>query len=154
MAIAMGTEHTIERLNALLRGHGLRTNDGEFLWRYHFNEAGVLQGIALRLLNRVYRSGEPIYFILDDTQTLERAKKMDAAGKLYHHSEKRYATGHTILEACLYRAAVTIPWGRWLYVKKVHAEKLKIPSHDPTAQDRVETNGMERTGERCCESQS
>jgi len=126
-AIAMGTEHTIERLNALLRGHGHRTNDGEFLWRSHFDEAGVLQGIALRQLNRVYRSGEPIYFIIDDTQTLKRAKKMDAVGKLYHHSEKRYATGHTILKACLYCAGVTIPWGSWLYVKKAHAGKLKIP---------------------------
>jgi len=127
MAIAMGAEHTIERLNALLRGHGHRTNDGEFLWRSHFDEAGVLQDAALRMLNRVYRSGEPIYFILDDTQTLKRAKKMDAVGKLYHHSEKRYATGHTILKACLYCAGVTIPWGSWLYVKKEHAGKLKIP---------------------------
>ena len=82
-AMAMGTEQTVERLNALLRGHGHRTNDGEFLWRSRFDEVGVLQGIALRLLNRVYRSGEPIYFILDDTQTLKRAKKMDAVGKLF-----------------------------------------------------------------------
>lgn len=29
MAIAMGTEHTIERLNALLRGHGHRTIEGQ-----------------------------------------------------------------------------------------------------------------------------
>ena len=78
MAIAMGAEHTIERLNALLRGHGHRTNDGEFLWRSHFDEAGVLQGIALRLLNRVDRSGEPIYLILDDIQTLKRARKVVA----------------------------------------------------------------------------
>lgn len=126
-AMAMGTEHTIERLNALLRGHGHRTNDGEFLWRSHFDEAGVLQGIALRQLNRVYRSGEPIFLLIDDTQTLKRAKKMDAVGKLYHHSEKRYATGHTILKVCLYCAGVTIPWGSWLYVKKEHAGKLRIP---------------------------
>jgi len=33
MSIAMATEHTIERLNALLRNHTYRTNDGEFLWR-------------------------------------------------------------------------------------------------------------------------
>ena len=127
VAIAMGTEHTIGRLNALLRKHSHRTNDGEFLWRNDFDEAGVLQGAALRMLNRVYRSGEPIYFILDDTQTLKRAKKMDAVGKLYHHSEKRYATGHTILKACLYCNGVTIPWGSWLYVKKEHAGKLKVP---------------------------
>jgi SRSO17 transposase len=123
----MGTEHTIERLNALLRGHGHRTNDGEFLWRSHWDEAGILQGIALRLLNRVYRTGEPVYFILDDTQTLKRAKKMDAVGRLYHHATGTYGTGHTILKACLYCAGVTIPWGSWLYVKQEHAGKLKVP---------------------------
>ncbi len=127
MAIAMGAEHTIDRLNALLRGHGHRTNDGEFLWRSHFDEAGALLGIALRLLNRVYRSGAPMYFILDDTQTLKRGKKMDAVGKLYRQSEERYATGHTILKACLYCAGVTIPWGSWLYVKKEHVGRLKVP---------------------------
>ncbi|HOW71774.1 MAG TPA: hypothetical protein PKY77_14325 [Phycisphaerae bacterium] len=31
LAIAMATEHTVERLNALLRNHTHRTNDGEFL---------------------------------------------------------------------------------------------------------------------------
>ena len=127
MAIAMGTEHTIERLNALLRGHGHRTNDGEFLWRSDFDEAGVLQGMALRLLNRIYRPGEPIYFIVDDTQTLKRAKKMEAVGKLYHHASSTYGTGHTILKACLYHRGVTIPWGSWLYVKKEHAKALKVP---------------------------
>ena len=126
-AMAMGTEHTIERLNALLRGHGHRTNDGEFLWRSHWDEVGVLQGLALRLLNRVWRSGEPIYFILDDTQTLKRAKKMEAVGKLYHHATGTYGTGHTILKACLYCRGVTIPWGSWLYVKKEHAGKLQVP---------------------------
>ena len=133
MAMAVGAEHTIERLNALLRGHGHRTNDGEFLWRSHFDEAGVLQGAALRMLNRVYRRGEPIYFILDDTQTLKRAKKMDAVGKLYHHASGTYGTGHTILKACLYHRGVTIPWGSWLYVKKDQAGKLKIPFATLTA---------------------
>ena len=66
MAMAVGAEHTIERLNGLLRGHGHRTNDGEFLWRSHFDETGVLQGIALRMLNRIYRPGEPIYYDLVD----------------------------------------------------------------------------------------
>jgi len=127
MAIAMGTEHTVERLNALRRRGRHRTNDGEFLWRNDFNESGVLQAMALRLLDRVYRSGDDIYVILDDTQTLKRAKKMDAVGRLYHHATGTYGTGHTILKASLYCNGVTIPWGSWLYVKKEHAQRLKIP---------------------------
>ena len=65
--------------------------------------------------------------ILDDTQTLKRAKKMDAVGKLYHHASGQYGCGHTILKACLYYRGVTIPWSSWLYVKKDHVAKLKLP---------------------------
>lgn len=126
-AIAIGTEHTIERLNALVRLHTHRTNDGEFLWRSDFDEAAVLQGMALRLLNRVWRKGAMIYVVIDDTQTLKRAKKMDAVGKLYHHATGKYGTGHTILKVSLYCRGVTIPWGSWLYVKKQDAGKLGVP---------------------------
>jgi len=126
-AMAVGVEHTVDRLNGLLRGHTHRTNDGEFLWRSHWDESQVLQAIALQQFRRIYRKGETLYFILDDTQTLKRAKKMDAVGKLYHHAEKRYAKGHTILKACLYYRGVTIPWGSWLYVKKQDAPKLGVP---------------------------
>jgi len=52
---------------------------------------------------------------------------MDAVGKLYHHASRTYGTGHTILKACLWHRGVTIPWGSWLYVKKEHAGKLKLP---------------------------
>jgi len=126
VAMAVGVEHTVGRLNALLRAHTHRTNDGEFLWRSRWDESEVLRAIALQQFSRLYRQGETIYFILDDTQTLKRAKKMEAVGKLYHHAEKRYATGHTILKACLYYRGVTIPWGSWLYVKKQDAAKLGV----------------------------
>ncbi len=126
IAMAVGVEHTVGRLNGLLRGHTHRTNDGEFFWRSHWDESEVLRAVALQQFSRLYRKGEPIYFILDDTQTLKRAKKMEAVGKLYHHAEKRYATGHTILKACLYYRGVTIPWGSWLYVKREHAAGLGV----------------------------
>lgn len=126
-AMAMATEHTVERLNALLRLHTHRTNDGEFLWRSDFDDAAVLRHMALNLLNRVWRAGEPIYLILDDTQTLKRAKKMEAVGKLYHHATGQYGTGHTILKACLHCRGITIPLGSWLYVKKQDAAKLGVP---------------------------
>jgi len=110
LAIAMATEHAVERLNALLRLHTHRTNHGEFLWRSEWDETRVLREIALVTLKRLHRKGEPIYFILDDTRTLKRSRKMDAVGKLYHHATGKYGTGHTILKACLYYRGVTIPW--------------------------------------------
>jgi len=67
LALAAGTEHTLEQLNALLRQRTHRTNDGEFLWRSDWDESWVLRQIALDTLRRLHRKGKPLYFILDDT---------------------------------------------------------------------------------------
>lgn len=127
LAIGLGVEHTLDRLNRRLYGHTHRTKDGEFLWQSSWDEFAVLRDIALDTLGRLYRTGEPLYLILDDTQTLKRAKKMQAVGKLYHHASGKYGTGHTILKACWHYRGVTIPIGSWLYVKKEHAKSLNIP---------------------------
>ncbi len=127
LAFALGTVHTVDRLNHLLRGHSHRTKDGEFLWKSHWDESWVLQQTALDTLRRLHRKGEPIYLILDDTQTLKRAKRMAGVGTIFHHAEKRYVTGHTILKACLVYRGVTIPWASVLYVKKQHTGGLNVP---------------------------
>lgn len=120
--------HTIDRLSRVLRSSSHRTKHGEFLWKSPFDAPGILQTIALDTLRRLYRrNGGCCYFIIDETQTLKRAKKMAAVGKLYHHAQKRYATGHTLLKVCLCYRGVTIPWGTWLYVKKEDAPALKVP---------------------------
>jgi SRSO17 transposase len=132
LAISIGHGSTIDRLTRLLRGpHAThRTNHGEFLWRSDWDESCVLRQIALDTLRRVMRQSKRdtrCYFIIDDTQTLKRAKKMDGVGKLYHHATKKYGTGHTILKVCLYISGVTIPWGSYLYVKQEHAAELGAP---------------------------
>jgi hypothetical protein len=73
------------------------------------------------------RKDKNLFFIIDDTQTLKRAKKMDAVGKLFHHASGKYGTGHTILKVCLYYRGVTLPWGSWVYIKREHAKPLKLP---------------------------
>src|SRR3972149_9648257 len=47
MAMAVGLEHTVGRLNALLRSHTHRTNDGECLWRSAWDESEGFRAIAL-----------------------------------------------------------------------------------------------------------
>lgn len=126
MCISHGT--TVERLAGLLRRSTHRTNHGEFYWRSHWDESAVLQAIALDTLKRLHRKKDRrVFFILDDTQTLKRAKKMDAVGKLFHHATGKYGQGHTILKACLYCRGVTIPWGSWIYIKKEQAKGLQQP---------------------------
>lgn len=128
LAFSVSHGHTIERLMDCLRDTSHRTNHGEFLWRSQWDEAWALRAIALDTLKRLYRKDCPdCYLILDDTQTIKRAKKMQAVGKLYHHANKTYCTGHTILKACLFYRGVTLPWGNWLYVKKEQAQRLQVP---------------------------
>jgi len=127
LAMCLSHGSTIDKLVKLLRNSPHRTNHGEFLWRSHWGESAVLQQIALDLLcSLLHKKDRNLFFIIDDTQTLKRAKKMDGVGKLFHHTTSKYGTGHTIVKVCLYYRGVTIPWASLLYVKKEHAEGLGI----------------------------
>ena len=128
MAITITHGVTIDRLTKALRDSTHRTNHGEFLWRGVWDNSVVMQRIALDMLLSLFRKNDRhLFFIIDDTQTLKRAKKMAGVGKLHHHATGKYSTGHTIVKVCLYYRGVTIPWGSWLYIKKEHTAKLEIP---------------------------
>jgi hypothetical protein len=128
VAITVAQVSTIGRLVRLLRDTTHRTNHGEFLWRSRWNASAVMEQIALDLLRSLQKSNAgPCYLILDDTQTLKRAKKMAGVGRLFHHASGTYGRGHTILKVCLYYRGVTIPWGSWLWLKPADAQKQGIP---------------------------
>ena len=119
---------TIDRLSRQLRGSTHRTKHGEFLWKSTWDGPWVIQQMALDTLKRLYRKhGGKCFFIIDETQTLKRAKKMAGVGSLFHHATGQYGTGHTMLKVCLWYRGVTIPWGTWLYLKKKDARKEKVP---------------------------
>jgi hypothetical protein len=79
------------------------------------------------LLSLHRKEDNNLFLIIDDTQAIKRSKKMDAVGKFFHHANKHYVQGHTILKVCLYYGGVTIPWASLIYVKKTHAADLEIP---------------------------
>jgi len=125
LALCLGHVSTIDRLVKLLRNSPHRTNHGEFLWRSDWDESAVMQEIALDILKSILtRKDKDLFFIIDDTQTLKRAKKMEAVGKLFHHATGKYGTGHTILKVCLHYRGVTVPWGSWVYIKRDQANPL------------------------------
>ena len=128
MAITVTHGATIDHLAKALRGSTHRTNHGEFLWRSHWNESVVMQNIAVDMLRTLFnKKDRKLFFILDESQILKRAKVMDGVGKVHLHSTNTYAKGHMVLKVCLYYRGVTIPWGSWLYIKKEHAPKLHLP---------------------------
>lgn len=127
LAICISHGSTIGRLVKLLRNATHRTNHGEFLWRSQFGEMAVVKDQASGILKQLYKKGcENCLLIIDDTQTIKRAKKMQAVGKIHHHASGKYCMGHTIVKACLFYRGVTIPLGSWLYVKKEHSKELEV----------------------------
>jgi SRSO17 transposase len=130
LVIAITVSHgaTIDRLSKALRGSTHRTNHGEFLWRSVWDESIVMQQIALDLLRSLLsKRHKDLFFIIDETQTLKRARKMAAVGKLFHHATGKYGTGHTMLKVCLHYRGVTIPWVSCIYVKREDAKELGLP---------------------------
>ena len=130
MVIAICISHgsTIDRLVKLLRNATHRTNHGEFLWRSDFDEMAVVKGQAVGMLSGLFKKGcKDCLLIIDDTQTIKRAKKMQAVGKIHHHASGKYCMGHTIVKACLFCRGITMPLGSWLYVKKEHVKELEVP---------------------------
>jgi len=133
LSICISHGSTIDKLVKSLRNSPHRTNHGEFLWRSDWDQSAVMQQIALDMLRSLFTSKDRhLFFIIDETQTLKRAKKMEAIGRLHHHATGKYGIGHTILKVCLYYHGVTIPWASLLYIKQEHANKLDIPFYKLT----------------------
>ena len=81
LSICISHSSTIDRLVRSLRNTTHRTNHGEFLWRSNWNESAVMQQIALDMLRSLFtKKDKHLFFIIDDTQTLKRAKKMEVVG--------------------------------------------------------------------------
>ena len=128
MAITITQKVTVDRLTKALRDSTHRTNHGEFLWRSPWNESTVMQNIAIDMLIHLStQKDSKLFFIIDESQIIKRAKVMDAVGTIHLHNTHTYATGHMVLKVCLYYRGVTIPWGSWLYIKKEHSSKMNLP---------------------------
>ncbi len=107
LAITISHGTTIDKLAKALKGSTHRTNHGEFLWRSSWNHSIVMQQIAFDMLRSLFtKKDRQLFLIVDDTQTLKRAKKMEATGKLRHHATGKYGTGYTIVKVSLYYRGV------------------------------------------------
>jgi hypothetical protein len=73
-----------------------------------------MQNLAADMLRGLFANKDrDIFYILDDTPTFKRAKKMAAVGELLHHVTGKYGNGHTILKVSLYYRGATILLCSW-----------------------------------------
>lgn len=102
-----------------------------FLTLADWNAPQLLAETALDGLNRLgLRPGSPLYLVLDDTQKRKRGKLMAAVSKIFLHSEKVYANGHTILGAAWVYRGVVVPCAMKLWASRDSCRKSQSES-DP-----------------------
>ncbi len=111
IAIAgMHGRRSLKRIEGLTNKERTRQAISYFLTQAQWDAPELLWQTALdRLTQLGFRPGDPLYFVLDDTQKRKRGKRMAAVSKIFLHAEKVYAHGHTILGAVLIYRQVVIP---------------------------------------------
>lgn len=118
------TVHGLSSLIAFGPGRG-RRND--FLIHSPWDEEQVLKHMALAQLRELYRPGEPLFLILDDSKKKKRGKRVEAVLKTFDPTAKQFITGHQFVTGTLSYRGITIPCGIRLYLNKTSAKALKQP---------------------------
>jgi len=117
---------SLSKLTRLYGKHRSRQAISHFLTEAEWDAPKLLLENAFTMLRRLgYKAGDTLYLILDDTQKKKRAKRMDAASKIFLHAEKVYATGHTILGLAFVYRDVVIPCAVRLWASKDYCDKSK-----------------------------
>jgi hypothetical protein len=86
----------------------------------------VLRLYAENLLTLLKKSGEPIYFIIDDTKNRKRGKHIAGAYKFFDHISKTYIWGQQIVCSVILYRNILIPYSFDVYIPKQQCDNLKI----------------------------
>jgi len=129
----MHGRRSLKRIEDLTDQERTRQALSHFLTRAQWNAPELLWQTALDTLVQLgFRSGDPLYFVVDDTQKRKRGKLMAAVSKIFLHAEKVYANGHTILGAALIYRNVVIPCAVRLWASEARcAEGLEAEPGRP-----------------------
>lgn len=87
----------------------------------------VLKFYAMLILQLLKKSGEAIYFIIDDTTNKKRGKHILAAFSFFDHTSKQYIWGQQLVCTILEYRGITIPYSIEVYIPQDEAKKNGYP---------------------------
>jgi len=93
-----------------------RSKHNEFLNDCSIILNKVLKYQAMLILNLLEKSGEAIYFIIDDTSNRKRGKHILAAFKFFDHTSKQYIWGQQLVCAIIEYRSIVIPYAIEVYI--------------------------------------
>lgn len=124
---------TVNRLCSLLAFGPSRGKRNDFLIQSPWDEQQVLKHTAMHQFRELYRPGEPLFLIIDDSKKAKRGKHVEAVLKVFDPTAKRFITGHQFVTGTLYYRGITIPFAICLYLNRKSAKALKHPFKKLTA---------------------
>ena len=116
---------TVSRLSSFLAFGPSRGKRNDFLIQSPWDEQQVLKHTAMDQLRDLYRPGEPLFLIIDDSKKAKRGKHVEAVLKVFDPAAKRFITGHQFVTGTLYYRGITIPFALRLYLNRKSAKALK-----------------------------
>jgi SRSO17 transposase len=104
-----------------------RSKHNEFLNDCSSILSKALKFYAMLIIQLLKKSGEAIYFIIDDTTNKKRGKHIIAAFNLFDHTSKQYIWGQQLVCAVIEYRGISIPYAIEVYIPKESICK-SIPS--------------------------
>jgi SRSO17 transposase len=102
-----------------------RTKHNEFLNDCSSILNKALKFYAMLIVQLLKKSGEALYFIIDDTTNKKRGKHIVAAFNLFDHTSKQYIWGQQLVCAIIEYRGITIPFAIEVYIPKEKVNQTK-----------------------------
>ncbi|MDR1494084.1 MAG: transposase, partial [Planctomycetaceae bacterium] len=137
MVVAFASLTERKSINKVIKLYGNRRTRQAimyFLTEAEWNAPEVLLENSLTILRRlVWKSGDAVSLVIDDTQKQKRAKQRDSVSKIWLHAEKTYAHGPTILGCAFVYRGVVVPCALRLWASKDYCRKSQKSNnvHEP-----------------------
>jgi ribosomal protein S17 len=104
-----------------------RSKHNEFLNDCSAILSKALKFYAMLILQLLKKSGEAIYFIIDDTTNKKRGKHILAAFSFFDHTSKQYIWGQQLVCAIIEYRDIVIPYAIEVYIPQDEAEENGYP---------------------------
>jgi len=117
---------TINGMTKVLGFGTHRSKHNAFLINFSYILIKALNFYANLILENLRKSGEPIYFIIDDTSNKKRGKQIAGAYNFFDHISKKYIWGQQIVCSIILYRNIIIPFSFAIYLTEEQCEKLKI----------------------------
>lgn len=104
-----------------------RSKHNEFLNDCSAILSKALKFYAMLILQLLKKSGEAIYFIIDDTTNKKRGKHILAAFSFFDHTSKQYIWGQQLVCAILEYRGIIIPYAIEVYIPQEEAKSNDYP---------------------------